>query len=263
MVNKLALCFLLYDTVEHVSVWEKFLHGNDDKYNLYSHPKVVTEDTPGWIIQSKIRTIKTGWCDESLVFAFLKMVKKGMEDRTNKYFCIVSGTCVPLHDFDNVYNKVFKNPQSRMNFVSKKYSHVFEGETHHPHSQWMILNRKQSQDALRLMDKTDTKAQTFLREIRNKYRTHRRNGTWYSYCMDELYLGEWFIRLYGSTNSVGFRKQIKQGATTFVEFDKWDSDHPILFKRKDMTKKKLKQIKHGSLFGRKFTSEAVNKLLET
>lgn len=260
-MRKIAFCFLLYDTIQHNSVWERFLDGHDDRYNVYSHPKIVTKNTPDWIQKSKIRTIKTSWCDESLVFAFLRMVKKGMEDPTNQYFCILSGTCIPLYDFDKVYDKVFKYSQSRMAFVPKKYAFVFEGDTLHPHAQWMILNRKQCLDALRLLNKTDVKAQEFLKEIRNKYRTHRRLNTWYSYCMDELYLGEWFIRLYGSPDTIGFRKHIRHSTTTYVEFETWDSDHPIVFNRKDLSlddNKKMKQIKkRGSIFARKFTPDAV------
>jgi hypothetical protein len=259
--QKLAFCFLLYDTIEHEELWENFLEGHSNKYNLYSHPKMITEQTPDWIKRGKVRTIQTGWCEESLVFAYLMMVKKGLEDRTNKYFCIVSGTCIPLYAFNKVYAKVFKYPQSRLYFIPKKRATVFEGETLNPHSQWMILNRKQAKDALRLMDKRDTKAQSFLKVMRMKYKTHERQGTWYSYCMDELYLGEWFVHLYGSPKSARFLKEIKPSQPTYAEFENWDDNHPITFKRRDLSKnrdRKLKQIKsRGSIFARKFTADAV------
>lgn len=266
--GKLALCFLLYDTVEHAGVWESFLENHEDRCNIYSHPKMVTDRTPDWIKKAKIsRPLKTGWCDESLVFAYLKMVKKAMEDLTNKYFAIVSGTCIPLHKFDTVYEKVFKYPQSRIYYLPKKESVVFNGEDLNPHYQWMILNRKQAKDALRLLDKTDARAQAFLKMMRAKYRFHAKHETWYSYCMDELYLGEWFVTLYGGkTVSPRFTKEVKQSKPTFADFKSWDDMHPIVFTRRALRAdgdKKLKQMKRSSIFARKFTKDAAQFILTT
>lgn len=267
MKKKIALCFLLYETIKHEPIWKRFLKGHEDRYTVYSHPKVVTSKTSQFIKKTKIRTIKTEWCDESLVFAFLKMVKKGLDDPSNEFFCILSGTCLPLYDFDKVYKKVFKYSQSRIAFIPKKSSLVFEGDTSlHPHSQWMILNREQCVDAIRLLDKKDMQAKEFLDDIRQKYRTHKRSKTWYSYCMDELYLGEWFVRLYGETNTASFKKQIRRSMTTYVEFAKWDSEHPNEFTLNDLkydNDKKLKKIKHGSIFARKFTHGAAKYIINT
>ena len=49
-------------------------------HNIYSHVKKVTKHTPKWVLKNKVRTVKTGWCEENLIFAWVADVKKGYEE---------------------------------------------------------------------------------------------------------------------------------------------------------------------------------------
>ena len=74
MVKKIAFCFLLYDTVLHRDIWEKFFMqdcGKEKTHSIYSHIKTVTKNTPQWLKKSRVRTIKTEWCEENLVSAWV------------------------------------------------------------------------------------------------------------------------------------------------------------------------------------------------
>ena len=63
--TKIAFCFLLYDTIQHLDIWENFFAQDiDGSSMIYSHLKTVTNKTPGWVKKSKVPTVGTNWCGE-------------------------------------------------------------------------------------------------------------------------------------------------------------------------------------------------------
>jgi hypothetical protein len=58
--NNIAFCFLLYDTVKHSKIWEKFFkqdNGPHKSWSVYTHPKMITENTQGWVKKNKIKNV--------------------------------------------------------------------------------------------------------------------------------------------------------------------------------------------------------------
>jgi len=95
--TKIAFCFLLYDTIQHLDIWENFFSQDIDGSSMvYSHLKTVTNKTPGWVKKAKVPTVETNWCGEGLINAFVRMLKKALKDPNNKYFALLSGSCIPL-----------------------------------------------------------------------------------------------------------------------------------------------------------------------
>lgn len=265
-MDKIAFMFLLYDKIQHQKLWEDFFSGDPlrEKYSIYSHPKVINEKTPQWIIDNCVRTVKTDWCSENLVKALCQMLKKALKDKNNTHFAFLSGTCIPLYDFQKTYKKIVKEKKTRMNyfksllFGNKKEDYIA--------SQWLILNRKVAKDLIKLFNPKNKSAKKFIKTQRKRYKDHGvkiKNKTytfhdfkgddkeWHGGCPDEVFPIEWFIKLYGKPSSQRFKKNIKFQETTWIL---WDSTftHPYIINKTQLKKYKKNMCTSNSIFARKF-----------
>ena len=267
MVFKIAFCFLLYDTLEHRCIWEHFFCQADPaKYSLYAHFKTVNSKSPKWLTKHKVKSVKTGWCGEGLVNAFSKMITKGLEDQNNKYFCLISGTDIPLYKFAKTYEIITGFKKSRLHY--SRPGNVFETDkTLVSGHQWVVLKRKEAKVYKRLSDPKDAKAQKFIKELRKMYFEHGakitkgdvkifdKDGGWLGGCPDEVYPANWFIYLYGK----GANKYLDNKVTTYTHWDYSKSDdHPTILDLKNTIKKKKKIMKSGAVFARKFKKDAAD-----
>ena len=51
----IAFCFLTYDSVEHENIWNHFFDDiPKNKYQIITHPKVVTDRTPKWLKDHRV-----------------------------------------------------------------------------------------------------------------------------------------------------------------------------------------------------------------
>jgi len=251
--KKIAFCFLLYDTHKHSDSWIKFF--NSDRYpiknyNIYTHLKEVNSNTPKWVEDHKIKSIKTGWCEENLVFAWIKLLKSALKDPSNKYFAILSGECIPLYDFDTTYKKITSSTKSRININNNTQPAVETGLSYA--DQWCILNRKHAKLLIKLKESEEGKK--FRKELKKIICV---DGD--CFCPDELYPVNWFIKKYGNISSSSFKKEIKIVQTTYT---KWDGNkpHPIKFNSKTMSKGRKKICGSPAVFARKFNSKAGREL---
>ena len=149
--NNIAFCFMLYDQVKHNSVWQKFFGGEQGEYkswSVYTHLKTKTDKTQKWVKDAAIRSIKTEWCENSLVDAWLKLLSEALKDPNNQYFIILSGDCIPLQDYDTTYKAITSDKRSRFNIdvnaeVTEETGLVYA-------DQWSIVNRKHAEMLLEL-----------------------------------------------------------------------------------------------------------------
>lgn len=260
----ICLCFLTYDKV--LPIWDKFFeNAPKNLYNVVSHIKSPSSETQPWLKKAKARTITTDWCGEGLVWAFINMLKKGLRNEDNKYFCLLSGSCIPLFNFQKTYKKIFSTKKARMSY-ERGYGNVFADRDDITNaSQWCILNRKTATDLIRLRDKNDKKAKQFISYMRKQYRDNgvkvwlkraieKKDNTWVGNCPDETYPINWFIHLYGKN----FRKYIKNQMTTYTYWN-WakSTSHPQTFD-KETAKRYVSSIcrKRDVIFARKFTDES-------
>ena len=249
--NKIAFCFLLYDSVKHNQQWVKFFKGDRypvTSYSIYSHLKMVTENTPAWISRHKIKSIKTGWCEENLVFAWIKLLRKALQDPDNQYFCILSGECIPLYTYDETYAAITGCKKSRVHIDENAAATIETGLTYA--DQWTILTRREAELLIQL--KTTEKGKAWTREIRKKLCPATNDVC---FCPDELYPVNWFQHVYGKK----YDKYIVNQQTTFTY---WDGVHtsPVRFNSVKMAEMRKKICKSGSLFARKFNSKAAREL---
>jgi hypothetical protein len=264
--KKVAFCFLLYDTVQHLTIWENFFaQDTQNKHNIYAHLKTVTKKTPNWIKKQKVKTVGTNWCGEGLIYAFNQMLRKALENPDNKFFVLISGTCLPLYQFSKTYKMITNNPKAKM-YYERYDGNVFEdrNDIYNAH-QWVILNRKIAKDYLRLSNPKDKKATAFIKKMRKIYKENgvkvgkfkaavSEDTTWLGGCPDEIYPINWLVELYGRKN---LSKYIKKQMTTYTSWDfEKDPQHPETFNIKTVKKDKKEICARGHIFARKFTDEA-------
>ena len=253
--TKIAFCFLLYDSVKHQSSWEKFF--NQDRfpvksYSIYSHVKKVTDKTPEWIKEHRIKTIPTEWCGKSLVDAWINMLKKAYEDPKNKYFCLLSGECIPLFTFPEIYKKITRSKKSRVNIDYQ--AEVYIQSKLYYADQWVTLNRYCAKLLIDLVDTNEGKK--YL-----KYLDNRMCNDVYCSCPDELYPVNWFVHKLGKPSSKRFKKQIRNKVSTYTYWDPNSSKpHPIRFTSPKMKKMRKDICSSGAFFARKFNNKAALEL---
>ena len=149
--NKVAFCFLLYDTIQHLDIWENFFSQDiNGSSMIYTHLKTITKKTPVWIKNRKVRTVGTNWCGEGLINAFAQMLKKALKDTNNKYFVLLSGSDIPLYTYSETYKKITETSKARIEYDNIPYN-VFENRKgiYNGH-QWVILNREVATQYIRL-----------------------------------------------------------------------------------------------------------------
>lgn len=256
----LAFCFLLKESVKHGEIWEEFFKGDSkNTHNIYSHVKEVTKDTQDWIKENKIKTMKTGWCEENLVYVWIKLLKEAIKNKKNKYFMILSDECIPLYTYNQIYKKITSSSKSCINIEDDATASQKTGLYYA--SQWCILNRKHAKTLI------DFKETDEGREIRDRMR--KRLCDVYSpfsedqdcFCPDEIYPINWFVYKYdsnGEAYSEEFKSEFKIGPTTYVTWG--DGTSPDILTLSEMSKIKKKICKSGSLFARKFDKKAAQKL---
>ena len=108
-MQKIALCFLTYGNLSQPKLWSRIINENNDKLNVYIHNKNNFIDTEynleRFCIKNKEE--KTAWGHISLVRATLRLFEEAYKNEENVAFILLSDKCIPLYDFDFIYNKIF------------------------------------------------------------------------------------------------------------------------------------------------------------
>ena len=255
--KKIAFCFLLYDAVAHNKEWTTFFSQDNypvASYNIYTHLKFVSDRTQDWVKQHKIRGVKnTAWCEETLVSAWTKMLTQALKDKTNKYFVLLSGECIPLFTYPAVSKAIFASAKSRIEWEPNSATKSDTGLEYA--SQWVILNRKH---AKLLCDLVTAKGKAFTRNVKKDICAD--DGT--CYCPDEVYPINWFVHNYGAPTSARFKKEFTLTPTTYTYWDGIHT-HPARLNGVQVKKSRRKICKSGALFARKFNNKAAKLLAMT
>ncbi|CAA0834231.1 Core-2/I-branching beta-1-6-N-acetylglucosaminyltransferase family protein [Striga hermonthica] len=102
---KIAFLFLTPGALQFERLWDKFLQGHEGRFSVYVH---ASKDKPVHFschfINRKIRSIKVTWGKFSMVDAERRLLANALKDPDNQHFVLLSDSCIPLRDFDYVYN---------------------------------------------------------------------------------------------------------------------------------------------------------------
>ena len=103
-IKKIALCFIIYDKINHEKLWYDWLSNVDpNKYNIYIHYK---ENKPlKYFEKYKLEhSLETCWGCLSVVNVQLYILENALKDSQNQHFIWLSGSCIPFKSFDYIYN---------------------------------------------------------------------------------------------------------------------------------------------------------------
>jgi hypothetical protein len=149
---KIALCFLTYRNLSQPSLWNKIINNNKDKLNVYIHNKNDFIDDEYKLHNYCIKNrVETRYGTKSLVAATLRLFKEAFLNKENFFFILLSDKCIPLHNFEYIYKKIFemnsniiyafKNPiPNRYNMINDK--NFIEESIFMKENQFFLLDRK-------------------------------------------------------------------------------------------------------------------------
>ncbi|KAL2533429.1 Core-2/I-branching beta-1 [Abeliophyllum distichum] len=103
--SKIAFLFLIPGALPFEMLWDKFFQGHEGRFSVYVH---ASKDKPvhfsRYFINREIRSDKVVWGKISMVDAERRLLTNALKDPANQHFVLLSDSCIPLHDFDYVYN---------------------------------------------------------------------------------------------------------------------------------------------------------------
>ena len=118
---KIAFCFLTYDEIIRYDIWNNFFNNIDtNKYTVFIHPKKIYSYNNYTfqynIVKNRIKTIRKD--DINIVKATIQLLKETYEsDNTITHFVFLSQSCIPLYNFDTIYNIISKLPYSLISYI--------------------------------------------------------------------------------------------------------------------------------------------------
>tara|TARA_Y100000385_G_scaffold288632_1_gene355735 strand:- start:9191 stop:10732 length:1542 start_codon:yes stop_codon:yes gene_type:complete len=154
---KIAYLFLTIGDLHKPKFWYDFLKEGEDKCNIYVHSKHRDKLGTGFIRDNQIeKQFDTFWGGPGLVLSTIALLKEALKDPSNKYFVLVSESCIPLYDFDYIYNKLLSHDLSMVHHTKSKFPNYGEWiqslinkdspiKRLNKCSQWMGLNRKHAE----------------------------------------------------------------------------------------------------------------------
>ena len=102
-MKKIAFLFLIIDNPNFCDIWDKYLNGYENKYNIYIHPKYPDKHT--WRPHNIIKNLKeTGW--GFITEAYIELFKESFKNKDNYKFITISESCIPIKTFDSFYDTV-------------------------------------------------------------------------------------------------------------------------------------------------------------
>ncbi|XVF48153.1 hypothetical protein PTKIN_Ptkin03bG0168400 [Pterospermum kingtungense] len=102
---KIAFLFLTPGTLPFEALWAKFFHGHEDRFSVFVHAsREKPVHTSHYFMGRDIHSEKVVWGKISMVDAERRLLAHALLDPDNQQFVLLSDSCVPLHNFDYVYN---------------------------------------------------------------------------------------------------------------------------------------------------------------
>jgi len=118
---KIAFMFLTINDVNNPEIWSKYFPDDKSKYNIYIHPK-NPDEVKSFLKPHIINDLRpTSW--GFIIDAYEALFKTAYDDDiNNKYFVIVSESCLPITSFNQFYDFVIKNKYNLIEkWIIRKY----------------------------------------------------------------------------------------------------------------------------------------------
>ncbi|XP_072962052.1 glycosyltransferase BC10-like [Typha angustifolia] len=151
---KIAFMFLTPGTLPFERLWERFFLGHEGRFSIYVH---ASREKPVHVspifFGRDIRSDKVVWGKISMIDAEKRLLANALQDTDNQHFVLLSDSCIPLHNFDYIYNYLmgtnisfvdcFQDPGPHGNDrYSKHMLPEIEEDDFRKGSQWFSIKRQ-------------------------------------------------------------------------------------------------------------------------
>jgi hypothetical protein len=151
---KIALCFIIsYNhQLNQEDVWRKWINQNKDLFNIYFHYKNYASISSEWIKKHAMRPnliAKTSYY--YVVPAYMSILNHAFQNIENKWFCLLTESCVPIVSPERFRRTFFENYQAsilkcdhaywNIDFHHRANLKMIKKEFHLCNDPWFILSR--------------------------------------------------------------------------------------------------------------------------
>ncbi|KAK6914790.1 Glycosyl transferase, family 14 [Dillenia turbinata] len=261
---KIAFMFLTRGPLPMAPLWERFFKGHEGLYSIYVHslPSYVADFPPSSVFYGRqIPSQEVEWGMMSLCDAERRLLANALLDFANERFVLISEACIPLRNFNTIYDYLMNSRHSFMSVYDDpgpcgrgrynwNMAPLIVLEQWRKGSQWFEVNRRLAVDIVK-----DTLFYPKFRE----------------FCKPVCYNDEHYFPTMLSMQSP---QLLANRSITWVDWSRGGA-HPATFGQPDITKEFLMRIIHGEnctyndqqtntcfLFARKFAPNALDPLLE-
>ncbi|KAE9602435.1 putative glycosyl transferase, family 14 [Lupinus albus] len=103
--SKVAFMFLSPGSLPFERLWDKFFQGHEGKFSVYVHAsKTKPVHVSRYFLNRDIHSDQVVWGKISMVDAERRLLANALQDPDNLQFVLLSDSCVPLYNFDYIYN---------------------------------------------------------------------------------------------------------------------------------------------------------------
>ena len=228
--------------VNYPSIWEKYFENNENKYDLYIHPKNPNEVKS--FLKNKIinEYIETEWGDISLTKVMIALLKEAYKNKNNNSFVFLSESCLQIKNFNLFYNK-FKN-------INKSFFTLGNYSGQHMSRFKYIKNPNK----LGINKKNFYKSETWCILCRKHVKSILDNYKYWLPSFKDVYIPEEHFFITYILIKFG-KKSFENYKTTFTYWDlEISSKHPVSFGPiiENKNKKLIKDLIKTEFFARKF-----------
>ncbi|XP_073145631.1 glycosyltransferase BC10-like [Henckelia pumila] len=260
---KVAFMFLAKGSLPLAPLWERFFSGHQGLYSIYVHAQpsfngTTPEDSVFY--GRRIPSKEVEWGKFNMIEAEKRLLANALLDVSNQRFILLSESCIPLFNFETVYDYLVYShtsfvesydllgPVGRGRYNKRMMPHVML-EHWRKGAQWFEMDREMAVEVIS---------------------DHKYHFLFKRYCKPACYSDEHYLP---TMLTMKFPTRLANRTLTWVDWSK-GGPHPAKFLRLDLTVEMLNQMRTGTqcvyngkptnvcyLFARKFTGNALDRLL--
>ncbi|KAJ8773024.1 hypothetical protein K2173_028201 [Erythroxylum novogranatense] len=262
VVPKVAFLFLSRGSLPFAALWELFFKGHEGLYSVYWH---TSPNFNGTVPQKsvfygrRIPSKEVHWGTNSMIEAERRLLANALLDFSNQRFALISESCIPLFNFSTVYSYLMGSNLSYVSVYSDlpvsevrrhynpQISPVVERHQWRKGSQWFQMDRGLAVEVV--------SDQIYFPAFQE-------------FCVRSCFSDEHYLPTFVS---IRFWEENTNRSLTWVHWSR-RSAHPDKFGALDVTIGLLERLRNSTtceystrscfLFARKFSSDALDRLLE-
>ncbi|XP_060670394.1 glycosyltransferase BC10-like isoform X1 [Ziziphus jujuba] len=156
---KIAFLFIARNRLPLDIVWDAFFQGGENRFSIYVHSrprflfnKATTKSN--YFLNCQVNdSIQVDWGEASMIEAERILLRHALEDAYNQRFVFLSDSCIPLYNFNYIYDYIMSTSTSFIDsFADTKEGRynplmapVIPVQNWRKGSQWVVLTRKHAE----------------------------------------------------------------------------------------------------------------------